>query len=246
MLDPVVDFQRALLARHGLDPDRRTERGVSVVADPQRAGERTVSAYAVGDHVVVFSDEAVTDRVAAFEAPAPGVSLLDAFFSFGRAIGAEVLGSAVMKVHAGRSVDVDEAGDVAAIDRDRDVDVERLRELLDACSDDEIDEADIDIDKLDPIIRCAETQPGGALTAYSSAYSWDAMGGMWDIGVLTHPDHRGRGLGLRCVQRLVADLVADGQEPLYRHDHSNIASGRLSDRAGFVAATELAAIRVPT
>ena len=47
------------------------------------------------------------------------------------------------------------------------------------------------------------------------------------------------------MQRLVADLVADGHEPLYRHDHGNVASARIADGAGFAAATELAAIRFP-
>jgi predicted GNAT family acetyltransferase len=95
------------------------------------------------------------------------------------------------------------------------------------------------------VIRCVEAAPGGQLIGYASAFPDEDFGGRWDIGVLTHPDHRRKGLGVRSVQRLVVDLVADGQLPLYRHNLDNAGSAALAESLGFVLATRLLAVRYP-
>lgn len=240
---PVDAFLAALLERHGLDPVSHRMPMASIMPTDDRVGERTASAYLLGEHLVVFCDPAVADQVGGFE---PGMGsareILDRFAAFGTEAGAEVLGSGVMRVLTADPVAVD---GVVSLDREVAVDVDRISALAEAAGEDDVDEADIDLDELDPVIFGTEAEPGGALTAYASAYPWEELLGMWDVGVLTHPDHRRQGLGLRAVRHLVADLVGRGVAPLYRHTVDNAGSAALADAVGFAVATELTAIRFP-
>jgi len=80
---------------------------------------------------------------------------------------------------------------------------------------------------------------------YASAFPDEDFGGRWDVGVLTHPDHRNRGLGRAVVAELVDDLLADDHVPIYRHNLEHTRSGALAESLGFVVATRLAAIQMP-
>lgn len=66
-----------------------------------------------------------------------------------------------------------------------------------------------------------------------------------DLGVLTLPEARGRGLG-RAVVRAIADhAVAAGLEPQYRCQTDNLASVALARSAGFESLGEWEVIRTP-
>jgi len=229
------------MVRYGVDPVLRTHSGVSVVADDERAGSAVASCYVLGEHAVVFADPAAVELVSTFRPDGLPAEVLEDWQRFGAGVGAEVLGVGIVRTLVTEPVRVE---GIAVVDRDDPRDVERLRVMLAGCSEDDVDEAEIDLDELDPIIRCSETGPGGALTAYASAYSSDNLAGRWDIGTLTHPDHRRQGLGLRALQRLTWDLVAGGNEPVYRHNADNLASAALAERGGYAIAARLAAIRL--
>ena len=245
-VDSVEAFRRDMLTVRGLDPAIAAQPGVTVVPEASRAGSRIASGYVYGSHFAIFADSDVASSLAEFDPgsfEADSAEPLDRFAAFVTDAGAEILGQGAMRVLQGESPSPVDG--VAVVDATIDADVARIQALVDACTEEEVDDAAIEMDELDPVIRCVEAEPGGQLIGYASAFPDEDFGGRWDIGVLTHPDHRRKGLGARSVQRLVADLVADGQVPIYRHDLDNAGSAALSTALGFVVATRLLAARFP-
>lgn len=245
-VDSVDAFRRDMLNARGLAPSIVAEAGCTIVPEASRAGSRIASAYVYGRHFAIFVDPACADRLTSFDPGAFDADALDPLERFGdfmTAAGAEILGQGAMRVLEANSPDAVDG--VAVVDADVPTDVARIQALVDACTAEEVDDAAIEMDELDPVIRGVEATPGGALIGYASAFPDEDFGGRWDIGVLTHPDHRRKGLGARAVQRLVVDLVADGQLPIYRHDLDNAGSAALSTSLGFVTATRLLAARFP-
>lgn len=55
-----------------------------------------------------------------------------------------------------------------------------------------------------------------------------------EIGVVTDPAHRGRGLSTACTAALVRDIRARGRRPSWTTSPDNIASRGVAARLGFV------------
>lgn len=72
----------------------------------------------------------------------------------------------------------------------------------------------------------------GALVAAASAYPWRGSR-LADIGVITLPAFRGRGLARRVVRAIAGDALRQGYEPQYRCQLDNLASIALAGSAGF-------------
>jgi predicted GNAT family acetyltransferase len=68
-----------------------------------------------------------------------------------------------------------------------------------------------------------------------------------DIGVVTDPGHRGRGLSSSCAAALVADVRARGHRPTWTTSPDNTGSRAVADRLGFVHVRDdvLYAVGVP-
>lgn len=68
-----------------------------------------------------------------------------------------------------------------------------------------------------------------------------------DVGVITDPAHRGRGLATACAAAVIADIRARGRVPTWTTSPDNIASRAVAARLGFtpVRADVLYAVRVP-
>jgi GNAT superfamily N-acetyltransferase len=73
----------------------------------------------------------------------------------------------------------------------------------------------------------------GRLAAAASMYPWRGTN-FADLGVITLPDYRGRGLAKRTVRAISARALADGYEPQYRCQLDNTPSASLARAAGFV------------
>jgi GNAT superfamily N-acetyltransferase len=95
-----------------------------------------------------------------------------------------------------------------------------LHDLYDACSEIDLDEAEIYVDKPDPVIF--GLFDGALLVAYASHRYWGKI--IADIGVLVHPRHRNRGLGKAVVSALCEWCLDNDVVPMYRvhtdHAHS--------------------------
>jgi|GEM_PF-6008410 len=101
-----------------------------------------------------------------------------------------------------------------------------LEALTAAVSDAERDEADVGIDHALVYGVLYQDQ----LVAAASMFPW---GGFADLGVLTHPDYRGRGLGRAVVAALAKGVLAQNEIALYRYDANNHGSRKVSASLGF-------------
>lgn len=70
------------------------------------------------------------------------------------------------------------------------------------------------------------------LVAAASMYPWSGTR-LADLGVITHPGYRGRGLGRATVRAISAAAIERGYEPQYRCQLDNAPSVALATAAGF-------------
>jgi RimJ/RimL family protein N-acetyltransferase len=88
----------------------------------------------------------------------------------------------------------------------------------------------------------AGTFVNGELAAVAGYRVWG--GRIAHIGVVTHPAHRGRGLGAAVVERAARAALEAGLVPQYRTLASNAPSLRIADRLGFVPYAASFAVRL--
>lgn len=93
---------------------------------------------------------------------------------------------------------------------------------------DDLDEAYVELDHW----LVVGTFSGEQLVAAASMYPWGNTL-LADLGVITLPEFRGRGLGRETVRAVSAAALARGYEPQYRCQFENIASVALARAAGF-------------
>lgn len=96
-----------------------------------------------------------------------------------------------------------------------------------AAPDDDLDEAFVELDHW--LVYGAFVS--GELVAAASMYPWTGTR-LADLGVLTLPAFRGRGLARETVRALSADALRQGYEPQYRCQLDNHASVALAASAG--------------
>ena len=106
-------------------------------------------------------------------------------------------------------------------------DADRFATFTAACSAEDLDEAEVELDDWDVLGVVAE----GRLVAAASAYPW-AGSQIADLGVITHPDHRGHGHARALVRAFSQRLLAAGYQPQYRCDPDNRASAAVARSAG--------------
>lgn len=243
--DTVRRYRQAILACVDMEPATVDGAGVSVFADPGRADSGMCVCYQVAGQTVLWCDPAVADQANEFVAALnTNTSSPDEFVAWAQEQGHELVGSGVMRVLPGPLPETDPAAVPGVITLDRDVpgDAARIRAFVATCDEDDVDEADIFVDALDPVMRCALDGEGG-IAAFASALPFDAAPNWWDIGVVTHADHRRKGLGLAVVRATIDGIQKAGGEALYRHDPDNTGSAAVADALGFTEACHLSAIR---
>ena len=101
--------------------------------------------------------------------------------------------------------------------------------LYGACSEEELDAADINIEEPDPVIYGIFA--GGQLVAYASHRYWDDV--IADMGVLVHPGYRGRGFGKAVVSALCEWCIGNRIVSMYRVFQNHSHSLRLAHTLGF-------------
>lgn len=110
-----------------------------------------------------------------------------------------------------------EAGDAAA-----------FAELTANAPADDVDEAFVELDHW----LVFGTFVGDTLASAASMFPWRGSK-LADVGVITLPEFRGRGLGRATVRAISAVALARGFEPQYRCQRDNAASVALAQAAGF-------------
>ena len=227
----------------------RRAAGTEVVGAADRAGSSSAVCYPCGDVTIVWCAPEAVDRLRPLDRD--DALTHEAFVDEAARLGAGpptggrnlVLGPEARSAAIQRTVR--SATAPLAIDRDDPADVALLAAFVEACDADDLDEAELDLDDLDPAIVANDLPDApGTLAAVAYARPWDLDGGFDDIGVIGHPAHRGHGLAAAAVRALIARPGGDEREPLYRHDLANDASARVADALGFTPAQTLAAVDI--
>lgn len=196
-----------------VDPDLPDNRAVSVVRvedGPTIVAVSAANAARIGvdDGETIPADEATT-RIAA-----AGIPLNDPDHLFylpleeQQAIAAETHG-----IHT-RRLTADDA--------------QAFADMVAAAPEDELDEAFVELDHWLVVGTFVDTR----LAAVASMYPWGATH-LADLGVITLPEFRGRGLARVTVRALAAEALARGYEPQYRCQLDNAPSVALAIASGF-------------
>lgn len=104
-----------------------------------------------------------------------------------------------------------------------------LLPLLEACTEADLDAAEVSLEEPDPVIF--GVFEGAQLVAYAGHRYWDEA--IADIGVLIHPSYRGRGLGKAVVSALCEWCMRNDLVPMYRVYSSHTHSHRIPESLGF-------------
>lgn len=227
----------------GVAPDVLETVGTTIVADPDRKGTGRVSWFPIGPHAVLWVDPGLADELHAAVDP---YATLDAagIDDLAGSAGAELLWIALEHLLPdGVSPVVPTVEGLVRLDPGDDATVGLVAGLLAACNEDDRDEADFDITALDRFL--VGIVADGELVALAGGRDDEIRPGFLDIGVLSHPLVRRRGLGRATVAAVCADVVAAGGRPLYRCDLANEGSWRLARSLGFVETMRMRAYRWP-
>ena len=239
-VDPVRAFRSALARVAGADAALFETPGTTIVREAGRQGTSVASAYCVGAHALVRCDPAIAPRVEALLVDGPDHAIdLDRFEALLRP-GAETMHGRGLVHVMGDLADMQvggPAGEVRTLDRVADRD---LIAGLVAADEEGADEAEIDMDELDE--RIVGVVRDSVLVAYASECPWDTDGSFADIGVMTHPDHRGQRLGHAVVVEVTRSIDDAGRIPMYRCNLDNTASRALCQAVGYTEVAALAAV----
>jgi GNAT superfamily N-acetyltransferase len=237
-------FLTRLAGQVGLERHDLARAGTTVVGTDDRAGSAGVACYRADRHLLLWGDPAIVDRLAPLGHD-DTVRSDDELAAHLHRAGFEGGGTATMHLLAGpppaaRQTDGTYRGHQLHVDRADDLAL--IRSLVERCDPEDVEEAELDdLDNLTDtnISVLTPDRPDGLPVAYASAASWIWDHHYGDISVLVDPEHRRRGLGQWVTALTVADIVAEGRAPLYRHDDGNAGSRAVAEAVGFRPATWL-------
>ena len=198
-------------------------------------------AYPLGERTVIWCAPPIATRLADLDRP--DAVTADEFVAAGELLGGAFVGRGRNLVLATDPAALhDHRYEPIELDRDNDRDRELLAAFAGACSDEELDEAELDLDELDPAILVL-VDDTGSIAAYASGRPWAMDADFDDIAVITHPQHRGRGLGAKTVAEFARRRQQAGRLMFYNHNVENVGSARVADTVGFEVTTTVAAVR---
>lgn len=118
----------------------------------------------------------------------------------------------------------------------------QLQGLYAACTEEELDLADINVKEPDPVMYGMFA--GEQLVAYAGHRYWEEV--IADIGVLIHPAYRGQGLGKAVVSALCEWCLKNDVVPMYRVFSYNVHSCRIAESVGFKALVVIETLEAKT
>jgi GNAT superfamily N-acetyltransferase len=216
--------------------------GSIVVPAPSRQGTGRVSHHHIGRHSLIWADPDLESELADWHRRRTPIAF-DELRAVARSAQAELLGHGLEHVVQATFRGPDPAPEITVLDGAATETKAIVQGLFDDCSEEDLDEAEFEIDALDPYL--VGWTEAGRLLALAGGRPEEMRPGCMDIGVLVHPEARRSGRG-QAVVAVTADRVCEaGHVPLYRCDSSNIGSQRLCRAVGFELVMELDAFRWP-
>lgn len=206
-------------------------RGTTVVGHADRIGSTMAVAYPLGDCTIVWCSPELQDLLTSLNDPSPLDN--DEFVDRCAALGGVVTGSGHHRVLSRPAPEpaVDPA-QLISLDRDEAADRVLITAFVSACSQDDLDEAELTMDDLDEAL-VAVLGADGAIASLAGARPWRYDETFDDIAVITHPDHRGHGYGTAAVAALSRRRQRTGRTMFYNCDVDNVGSNRVAEAAGF-------------
>jgi GNAT superfamily N-acetyltransferase len=235
---PADRFARAIRRAATADLGRQLEAGTQVVASQARRGSRQVVLYPLGQTSVVWCAPALARRLAPLNDPTP--LDLAGFERRTAALGAGPTSRGIFRVLEGAPARTEGPARTRVLRREDPLDVSLIARFVEQCAPGEVDEAELDLDDLDPAI-VALLDVDGEILAYACGRPWSHDGRFDDVGVITRPDARGRGLGSRVVADLAVRQQDRGRMMLYNCDARNLGSNALADSLGFTLVQRVSA-----
>ncbi len=212
--------------------------GTTIVPTADRAGSNLAVAYPANEFTLIWCSPHLAPTLAPLESTHP-LSATD-FVATCVRLGGTHLADGNHRVLT-RPASMVEGANPVALSRDQTEDVELIRLLLEQCSDEDADEAEFELNDLDPAIMAILTEER-RIASLASARPWSLGPEFDDIGVLTHPDHRGMGLGAAVVAALARHQQDQGRLMFYSCDVTNEGSNRLAQRVGFELVATVAGV----
>lgn len=210
---------------------REVPLGTTVVASAAREGSTIAVAYPLGRRTIIWCAPALRTALASLNGP---VALSnDEFTVAAGGLGGVFNGAGHHRVLSKPAPDpAVESSRLVVLDRNDLGDRTLISGFVDRCSDDDLDEAELDMDQLDEAM-VGVLDESGALASYASARPWVFDAQFDDVAVITRPDHRGRGLGTAAVAALSQRRQQVGRSMFYNCDVDNLGSNRLAEAVGF-------------
>ncbi len=225
--------------------------GTKIVPEVARAGSLSATSYPTPSGTIIWCDPMLVDPLAdSLEGATDDAIDSEDFVRLSTRTGATLSGFGNGRVLVGElrhlAVDAAAAGvSVRVLDRDRAGDEALLAELASATPKDELEQAGLNLDHLDAeivgLLDCEQ------LVAYASGLPSWINERFDDIGVLTHPEHRRRGLAALAVNEFVRHRLATDPEllMLYRCRTENAGSNGVAESLGFTVAHTVGTVRFP-
>lgn len=214
--------------------------GTVVVGSPDRAGSTTAVVYPLSRRSIVWCAPDLVERLRPLER-SEQLSHQE-FVDAGSRLGGTYVGAGSHRLLTARPISVPlSTGRLAELDPNDAAHRSLLAAFIAECPEEEVDEAEIDLDDLDPAISVVLDE-AGTVISYASAREWEFDPSFDDVGVLTHPAHRGQRLGAAVVSHFSARRQAQGRLISYSHNVENVGSQRVADAVGFRTARTVAAV----
>lgn len=242
---PVVTAARyfAGLASHfDVLPGLFTSPGSTVVPAPPRKGSGRVSHHHIGRHSLIWADPDLGDELAEWHGRQTAIAF-DELRTAASAASAELLGHGLEHVVPRTYQPSPLAPEVTALDGSSADAVRTVQGLLDECSEEDLDEAEFEIDPLDPYL--AGWIEDGRLLALGGGRPEEFRPNCMDVGVLVHPEARNHDRGRSVVAAVTDQVLADGHVALYRCGSTNVGSQRLCRAVGYELVMELDGFQWP-
>jgi GNAT superfamily N-acetyltransferase len=230
---------------------RTLDGNIVLAPDASRAGGGSATSYPTPAGTIIWCDPAIVGVLSEVIGDAAETAIAsDDFVELAIAAGATLLGFGRNRVLEGAlrhpRLDALAVGlSVRLLDRESAADVALLADLASAASADDLDEADLDLDNLDPFyVGLLEKD---RLAAYACGRPSEINERFDDIGVLVHPSFRRRGLGAHVVGEFIErrGLADPDRLMLYRCTTENAASNAIAESLNFTLAHTIGAVRFP-
>lgn len=214
--------------------------GTTIVGAADRVGSSVAVAYPLGDRTIIFCSSDTASKLAPIEQPRAVSG--DEFVEAASALGGAFVGAGDHCV-LDRDPITRPVDGLVPVDLDRDAAADRARiaAFVAACPEDDLDEAELAMDELDPAI-VALVDSGGAIASYASGRPWQFDDDFDDIAVITNPARRGRGLGSAVVAELAVRRRRQGRQLFYGYNVDNAGSKRVARAAGFDVVCTVSAV----